>query len=237
MHMYIPSLFPQRPVKQHQTQDRVSGSTCVTTTTPLQWTASSSSMEDVWAIRTTLKMKGTVCRVAAPKVRKNKHNMTFANVHRCPCNTRANSGFGGFDPTFNYGFSWGFQMTRKRKNTYFLWEATVFVFNEAPYNSHRERDCNCFTKCNSCSTWDSCGTPRMNITYIILCVSLLSFQLCAVCLWMLSPAQGSLPSGFLTPPLVCVWPTKAASARPTATSSTARQSVRSTAGWWKMVRK
>lgn len=201
MHMYIPSLFPQRPVKQHQTQDRVSGSTCVTTTTPLQWTASSSSMEDVWAIRTTLKMKGTVCRVAAPKVRKNKHNMTFANVHRCPCNTRANSGF------------------------------------EAPYNSHRERDCNCFTKCNSCSTWDSCGTPRMNITYIILCVSLLSFQLCAVCLWMLSPAQGSLPSGFLTPPLVCVWPTKAASARPTATSSTARQSVRSTAGWWKMVRK
>lgn len=77
----------------------------------------------------------------------------------------------------------------------------------------------------------------MNAACIKVCVSLLSFQLCAVCLWRLTPAQGSLQSGPLTPALVCACPTNWASARPTATSSTARQSVRSTAGWWKTVRK
>ena len=61
-------------------------------------------------------------------------------------------------------------------------------------------------------------------------------QLCAVCPWCPNHAQDSRPSGPLTPPWVCVWPTKRASARPTATSSMGRPSVRSTAGCKKTVR-
>lgn len=54
---------------QHQIQDHALGRTSVSTTTPPQWAVNYSTMEGVWATRTSLKLRESVCRDVALRVR------------------------------------------------------------------------------------------------------------------------------------------------------------------------
>lgn len=181
-------IFIQRHVKQHQTLGRALGWCSVTSTIRLQWIARSSSMEAVWAIKTTLKMRETVCRDVALRVRTPNNTQKLDIALICNMHKATNS-------FTNTGGCW-----------WIIFKLSIII---------------------------SCLLLRLRDPKFD--PSLTSFQLCAVFPWWPSPAPDSRPFGPLTPASDCVFPTSRASVRLMATSSTPKQSARSTVALSKTV--